>query len=53
MILVISGENAVKAMKKIVSLSQNPPIIIALNSEADKNIDDLDYGHDFDSDHLI
>lgn len=52
LILVLSGVNTSKAMRKIGELSLKPPIIIALHSEPVENYDEIDYSHEFDTDSI-
>jgi hypothetical protein len=50
LILVLSGTNTEMAMKKLGTVIEKPPIIIALHSEPVENYDEIDYTHEFDTD---
>lgn len=47
-ILVLSGVNTQKAMRKIIEMSKNPPIIIALHSEILGNFYEFGESNEFD-----
>lgn len=53
LILVLSGVNAEVGMRKIIQLSSNPPIIIALSSRDFDHYQEFDYRHDVDEDDII